>query len=133
MMETQTHWANELIGKPWTPDFDCWEFARQVFRDRYAIDLPEQAAGVLILTGAAHATGLRPIDGGDGQEGDLVLMRTNVGKRHVGVMIEADGKLGVLHNDGHMSDDGPVGSVSFSTLRRLREQGCGAFQFWRKP
>jgi len=129
---TEKHWAYDLVGTPWTPEFDCWEFARRVFLDRYGIALPEQAAGVLILAGAAHSTGLRPVDGDEGQEGDLVLMRASTGKRHVGVMIHANGKLGVLHNDGHLSPTGPVGCVSFATLRNLREQGCGAFQFWRR-
>lgn len=133
-METTAtqHWAYALIGKPWSLEFDCWEFARQVFREHYAVELPEHAAGVMILAGAAHTTGLRPFED-DGQDGDLVLMRASSGKRHVGIMIRANGKLGVLHNDGHQTPTGPVGCVGFSTLRSLREQGCGAFQFWRRP
>jgi hypothetical protein len=136
-----SHWAAEHIGRPWSPEYDCWAFVREVFHDQFGVDLPEHAAGVLILNGARNDTGLRPHDDDGGQEGDLVLMRTSSGKRHVGVMTFANGRLGVVHNDGHIVErfeDGvlvaryPVGCVGFTTLKELRETGCGVFQFWRK-
>jgi hypothetical protein len=125
------HWAYGLIGLPWSPEFNCWALMRHTFRERLQIELPEEAAGVLILTGAAHTTGLRP-HAGLGQADDLVLMRMLDGRRHVGMLIHANGKLGVLHNDGHMTEGGPVGCVGFSTLRELAQHGFGDFQFWRR-
>lgn len=126
-----SHWAAHYIGRPWLETYRCWDFVREVFRDRLQIELPEEAAGVLILAGAAHATGLRPHEG-EAQADDLVLMRSANGQRHVGVIVHANGKLGVLHNDGCMTEHGPVGCVGFNTLRELRESGHGAFQFWRR-
>lgn len=127
-----SHWAAQHIGRPWLPTFDCWEFVREVFRDRLSIELPEEAAGVLILSGAAHSTGLR-VARTIGQVDDLVLMRRADGRRHVGMLAMANGRIGVLHNDGHLSDHGPVGCVGFSTLHQLTERGYGQFQFWRRP
>lgn len=136
-----SHWAASHIGRAWSPEFDCWAFVREVFQDRHGIALPEHAAGVLILNGARNDTGLRPHEDDGGQEGDMVLMRTGAGKRHVGVMTFANGRLGVLHNDGHVAerkrqagviDRWNVGCVGFTTIKELRANGCGLFQFWRK-
>lgn len=125
------HWAANHIGRPWLPTYSCWDFVREVFRDRLGIQLPEEAAGVLILAGAAHSTGLRLV-AGIAQVDDLVLMKNATGKRHVGIFAQANGKVGVLHNDGHMTPTGPVGCVGFSTLHQLHQQGCGDFNFWRR-
>lgn len=127
-----THWAASHIGRPWLPEFDCWGFVREVFTDRLGIDLPEVAHGVLVLTEAAHSTGLR-VANSIGQVDDLVLMRSDGGKRHVGIMAAANGSIGVLHNDGHMTERGPVGCVGFSTLHELTLRGFSQFQFWRRP
>jgi len=126
------HWAQNLIGLPWSPEQNCWWLVRKIFRDRLQIELPEEAAGVLILAGAAHDTGLRPHEG-LGQADDLVLMRFRDGRRHVGVMVQANGKVGVLHNDGYMTPAGPVGCVGFNTLHELTRAGMRDFTFWRRP
>ncbi len=54
------------------------------------------------------------------------------GERHVGVFVEANGRVGVLHNDGFIGDDGPVGSVCFDTLHALTAAGCSGFEYWRR-
>lgn len=125
------HWAADLIGMPWKPEFNCWNLMQLTFKMRLDIDLPDEASGVLILSGAAHSTGMRVVDG-LAQENDLVLMRCMDGRRHVGMFIQANNKQGVLHNDGRMTEFGPIGCVGFDTLRKLAEAGCKDFQYWRQ-
>lgn len=126
-----THWAHQLVGTPWSEQFDCWALVRRVFREQHGIALPEHAAGVLSLSEAAHASGWRPADAPP-RAGDVVLMRTMQKRRHVGVLVEVNRKTMVLHNDGRMTKHGPIGQVVLSSLSDLVEQGCNDFEFWRK-
>jgi len=111
------HWATDLIGIQWSPERNCWWLVREAFRIRWGVELPHLGVGdlqaadsVAAIKTAATAAGIRPADG-PAEEGDVVLCRDAIGKRHVGVMIEWRGKLELLHSDGHMTDRGPVGSV----------------------
>lgn len=100
-----THWAAHLIGLPWAQDgqgpraYSCWGLVRHVFAVRHGIDMPIVAVGsddnAAALAAAARVSGWRPVQGKP-QADDIVLMRGPLG-RHVGVMVEANGSLGVLH------------------------------------
>ena len=130
-MSADRHWASAWIGRPYTEAFRCWDLVRLYFKERHGVEMPEHAAGVLNLRTAAQASGWRPVKSLAAVD-DVVVMTDPRGERHVGVFIEADGKVGVLHNDGHLSPTGPVGCVGFNTLHELTQGGCKDFEFWRR-
>lgn len=130
------HWAAPFIGLEWSPERNCWWLVRAVFKDRYGIELPRlgvgdvhAADGVAKIKAAAEAAGIRQVSG-PAKEGDVVLCRDLTGKRHVGVMIEWRGKLQLLHNDGHMSEHGPVGSVIRQPLSEAAQ--LTDIELWRR-
>lgn len=126
------HWANSLIGRAWTREFKCWDLVREVFSIRHGVTMPEEACGVLALKSAAQVSGWRPARE-HAMPDDIVLMRNARGNRHVGVMIEANGRLLVLHNDGFTDEHGvDQGSVVATPLRVLAAEGCSNFEFWRR-
>jgi cell wall-associated NlpC family hydrolase len=135
------HWAAPLIGRPWGPDPDdnCWGLVRLYFRRRHGLELPLVATGdsdedgdarTASIKRAAQTSGWRPVDPPPRAD-DVVLMWGPTG-RHVGVMIEANRRLGVLHAHGCMRDGQPTGAVVFQTLRDATEGGYGRFEFWRE-
>jgi hypothetical protein len=65
------------------------------------------------------------------QPDDVVLMRGPAG-RHVGYMVRANGYLGVLHADGHMTPQGPKGSVVYQRLEEATADGYHDYEFWRR-
>lgn len=129
-------WAAPLIGIPWQPgakgpqSFDCWGLVQYVFLTQFSIVLPDYAGDVLSIKDAANSNGWRRV-GTISQGNDLIVMRNPQGERHVGMMIPANGRYGVLHADGHLKRGKPVGQVAFSTLHELTECGCSEFEFWR--
>ena len=130
-----SHWAADYIGLPWEygkegPEaFDCWGFVRAVQRDRFGVDMPAVPAP----ESWAHAHAL--IEQHDERrnwervreprEGDLVLMARNRLPVHIGVLIGANGKLGVLHCVQ------PSGVV-FNTVQSLASCGWGALTYYRR-
>lgn len=134
-MTTVTHWAIAYIGLPWEygkegPDsFDCWGFIRTVQRDRFGVDMP--LVDVPQSWSQAHAM----IEGHDERrnwervavprEGDLVLMARNRLPVHIGIVITANGKLGVLHCMQHSG-------VVFNTMPSLVGCGWGALTYYRR-
>lgn len=135
-----THWASPLIGKPWLscaegPDaFDCWGLVRWVFEHRHGVSMPRLALNrtdnVPALIAAASVSGWRPVSGPPAVD-DIVLMRGRQG-RHVGVMIFANGRLGVLHANGTNTPKGPKGQVVFQSLAGATADGYGDYEFWRR-
>lgn len=134
------HWAANLIGTPWRsgargPDaFDCWNLVRHIFWIRHGVEMPEVQIGsdanLAPLFEAARASGWRLVENAAPQADDIVLMRGHTG-RHCGYLVEADGRLGVLHADGHQTARGPVGGVVFQSLADATSGGYHNFEFWR--
>lgn len=103
------HWAADLIGVPYERgavgphSFDCWGLVRHVFSRRYSIDMPavavddDSADNVHAIKRAAITSGWRPAHDEAPRDGDIALMRNLLGERHVGVMVDADQVLGLLH------------------------------------
>lgn len=91
-MSQHGHWAVDLIGKRWSADgresgtFSCWSLVRHALRLR-GVDLPENP--VEALRGACAAV--------DAREDDVVLMRNGIGAPHSGLLVRANGRLGMLH------------------------------------
>lgn len=141
MTASRMHWAAALIGKPWRsgacgPDaFDCWNLVRFVYRTRLGIDLPEVRAGdddhAALIFAAVEVTGCRP-SLTPLEEMDIVMMRNKRGSRHCGVAVRANGRIGLLHADGHESESGPVGSVVWQSLADATSGGYHDHECWRR-
>lgn len=119
------HWAAGYIAKPWAagatgPDaYDCRGLVRCLVRQRLGVELPEPEV--------ARAWGWRAVKGPP-QVDDVLLMRGPAG-RHVGYMVEANGRLGVLHANGTAAR--PGGSVMFQSLDEVLADGYGDHEIWR--
>lgn len=130
------HWAAKYIGTPWSPEKNCWWLVREVFRERWGVEMPSIGVGdlqaadnVAVIKEAASRSGWRPADGKP-EDGDILLCRDITGKRHIGVMVQDGGRLLLLHNDGHMGSKGPVGSVVAQPLRDA--EGLSEVELWRR-
>lgn len=130
------HWAFDLIGRPWSPSYTCWDLVREVFATRHNISMPaldiSSNDNVRAITEAAHVSGWRRVEG-EPHDGDIVLL-TGLRGRHVGVLISSDGKLLLLHNSGRMTPRGPTGGVVAEALADVIRDGYGSPELWRyKP
>ena len=133
------HWAASLIGEAWTPVHNCWWLVEHYFRERHGVAMPRVEVGSLSgqvldnvgsIKQAAQASGWRPV-AAKPRADDVLLMRGPMQRRHVGVMVEADGRLGLLHSDGCMTAHGPRGGVVWQTLAEATADGYGTFEVWR--
>lgn len=124
------HWASPLVGEPWTPQRNCWWLVREVFRRRHGLSMPEHAAGVPALLEAARGNGWARAEG-EPRPDDVVVMAGPTG-RHVGVLVEANGGMLLMHSNGHMTDRGPVGAVVLQSLQDAASGGYEDFELWRK-
>lgn len=128
------HWALEYIGIPWKfgaagPEcFDCWNFICFIQKKHFNIDTVELAYSDdirlnsrLLRESNEHENWIKvtePI------EGDLIIMARNKEPMHIGIMIKANGYLGVLHCLNHSG-------VIFQKLQNLPSSGWGSMQFFR--
>lgn len=121
------HWAAGLIGKPWQANacgpeaFDCRGLVNWCVQLRFGEALPTPET--------VHRSAWRQVSGVP-QADDVVLMAGPHGA-HIGFMVHGNGRLGVLHADGHHSAAGPVGAVRFQTLIESTSGGYHRHQFWR--
>lgn len=133
------HWAVEFIGKPWRsgalgPDaYNCWGLVRAVISQRLNLALPSLEIGsnenISALAQIILSRGWYPVFP-PALEYDLIVMR-RLGERHVGIAVEAGGKITVLHANGHQAVSGPVGCVVTQTPQQLAEEGYKTFELWR--
>jgi cell wall-associated NlpC family hydrolase len=130
------HWAHELIGEPWEQgrdgphSFDCWGLVRYVFREHHHVALPVLELGThnneASIRELVKNTPWSRVESAPADR-DVVLCRGAQG-RHVGTMVEADHRLGLLHCFG--SPESP-GSVVWEDLGAARARGFWGFEFWR--
>ena len=125
-----THWALRYIGDPWVAqEHDCWAFARRVWREQFAMDVPAVDVDACNMLACVRAFSSHPEKANwyhvaTPQEGDAVLLSQSKHPSHVGVWIDADGG-GVLH-----CIEG--GGVVFQTGSSLRVSGWHTLEFYRK-
>ncbi len=123
------HWAAALIGKPWRSaargplSFDCRGLADWCCQHHFDEPLPSHET--------VHASPWSRVEDAP-RENDVLLMRNKFGERHIGWMTLANGRLGVLHADGHDTPKGPVGSVVWQTLADATAGGYHEFEIWRR-
>lgn len=104
-----THWARDVVGKPWSPggcgpdSFSCWGLVRYAFQVKFGIELPmitsgEDATHVdqAALKAAAASSGWRPTSHYLPAADDVVVMLSNT-RTHVGIVERANFRTGVLH------------------------------------
>lgn len=128
------HPAAALIGLPYVrggegPEtFDCWGLVRFWFREYLGAALPPIAIGSNVDQATSirqvDEAGWRPVNDRGGKENDIVLMEGS-GGLHVGAMIEADGRLLLLH-----AVEG-VG-VCAQPLADAERAGFHSTTFWRR-
>lgn len=132
------HWAASFIGLPWVQlaegptAFDCWGIVTFVEREHYGHALPkfgELKGDIAQMRVLARHSGWHRVE--DRKDGDVMFMTSRAGP-HVGVLVEADGQLGLLHAMGYRDGEGrDHGSVVFSPLPSLPSLGYGRFETWR--
>jgi hypothetical protein len=131
------HWAAHLIGQAWTPERNCWWLVREFFRLRCGVAVPQLLVGdadhnnVAAIKRAAAASGWRRVDGGTPQVDDVLVMRSPFHRSHVGVVVFADGRLRLLHNQGHQTPQGPTGGVVAPPIGEALAEMCGPVEIWR--
>ena len=138
-MSARMHWAAPLIGLPYRrgaagPEaFDCWGLVRHVFAARWGIAMPHVQVGqladdstenVAAIKRAAQVSGWAPVADLSACDGDIVLMEAAEG-RHVGVMIEGDYDLRLLHAIERAG-------VCTQTIEEAAAWGYQRFAFWRR-
>lgn len=97
-----THWAEAYVGDPWVAgEHDCFAFARRVWRERFALEVPvvdvdatSRLASMRAFSGHPEVGNWQQVE--TPQEGDGVLIGKNKRPGHVGVWIDIDGGR-ILH------------------------------------
>lgn len=98
-------WWETYLGADWTPDHDCWAFARRVWSERFGRAVPP------VPFDAADPRSTRRAIAGAGErarwheaappcEGDAVLMARGREPCHVGIWIEGDRVLHCVGGSG---------------------------------
>lgn len=124
------HWGNSYIGMSYVQCGGCWGFVRMVFADQLGIEMQSVATGLAeeaqysAIKAASKASGWRPAPLPPGEH-DILLMRAPDGRRHVGVVVHANGSLGLLHCT-------ETGGPSFVRLMDLARQGYSDIEVWRR-
>ncbi len=117
--------AAGLIGHPWLPERNCWWLVREWFKRLGGPELPEVDVGddspdnVAAIVRVCSAGGLRPVRG-EPRALDIALVRNPAsGRRHVGVLLVADGRLQMLHSEGGVDHE------ATARARTLKVRGPG--------
>ena len=98
------HWSADYIGLPWSVDYHCWSLLQDIYRQQYAIDLPDMQYDAASLLAAIRAFGhkqseyTRWITVEQPSEGDVVVMAVGGRPRHIGVWVVIMEGGSVLHN-----------------------------------
>lgn len=123
------HWAFDLIGQSHASVGRCWGLIAIAFERVHAIVMPSIETekvneNVAAIKQAARASGWAPVAGAIAEVNDVVLMEGPEG-RHVGYVIEVDGRQRLLHATRR---DG----VIHQSLREVMSDGYRSFELWRK-
>jgi cell wall-associated NlpC family hydrolase len=128
-----SHWARQYIGRPWARGddgparFACWGLVRHVFRTRHQVELPAipaaEHAPWRAIRHAVQTSGWRRVVDALARDWDVVVMRSQA-SLHCGVVITANGRLGVLHST----------HAHGVAWQPWRDAVAGmAWELWRKP
>lgn len=93
---------NGLVGIPYRRGgtggtaVDCWNLVRQACQQRHGVLPPLLAERMGPLVRGARAQGWVPVRGRPA-DGDVLVMRTAAGERHVGMVLALRRRLELLH------------------------------------
>jgi len=127
-----THWAAAVIGTPWVPgSTDCWSLARGIWRTRFGWDVPPIMVDPSDARAARQALSVPPERlGWDAvvcpTEGDAVLMARGARPCHVGIWIEPEPDVGILHSVERSG-------VIYTPPARLAGIGYRVIGYYRRP
>lgn len=134
--------AASLVGLPWQAGaagpqaFNCWGLVRHWCRLVLAVQMPDVPTATpddarAHIAAAAQAGGWRPLaDGTAPAQHDIALLRNPLnGQRHVGVLLQANGALNLLHCEG--SEANPWPGVVCEPLAQALCRYHG-LQLWRR-
>lgn len=123
------HWAFNMIGLSYAECGGCWGMVQRVFAEQLGVQMPaigvgsEEQQHAAIKT-ASQASGWKPAEG-DARQWDIMLMRAPDGRRHVGVVVHANGELGLLHCREALG-------VEWTPLWQLSQAGYMHPELWRR-
>jgi cell wall-associated NlpC family hydrolase len=128
------HWATPLIGLPWVyggrgpEDFDCWGLVCYVQRTHFQIEMPNFDApkdwfnaNVMIET---HEERRNWTLAETGVDGDVVLMSRSRFPVHIGVVVQAGNRSGILHCLQNVG-------VIYQPETAMRGSGWGGLAYYR--
>lgn len=131
------HWATQYIGTPWLiggstlkEGLDCWGFFRHIQEKHYNLKLPviqfdDYDHKAVIENFASSDERKKWLEVDSPVDGDAVLLRTSRLPNHVGVWLDCDDVVGVLHSVENMG-------VMFSTIKSLSTHGWKVVAFYRR-
>lgn len=101
-------WWEKYIGRPWRANpeppesYNCGELVREVLRERAGIETPDIIANAAVLRECVKAMlpsryGLRPLRNEEPKELDVAFMVRASREDHVGIGINTDDGLKILH------------------------------------
>lgn len=112
-------WLKHL-GKPWTPEFDCWGLVRTVYREELGIDLPYTGVAPESLFKSLRLIANHPIRDkfsvvDNPKHLDVAEFRSpDAFAYHIGIyVVTPDGKM-ILHN--------PKGGVVLDLVRSVQSE-----------
>lgn len=111
------HWAAQYIGRPWGPPgsgLSCWEFTRHVLARHYGAEVPELPDEALRARDWARVAAIAPPGELTARDGDVILLRAS--RSHIGVVVQAGRRLGLLHADGELRAGSPTGHVVWQPI-----------------
>lgn len=127
-------WVNERVGRPWTMENNCWGLVREAFSFLYGLVLPpvvglqDSLETRQALRAAALASGWRPVVRRPTtyEHGDVVLLRSSIVGRHVGIMVKLGRTLRLFHCEGCPTNPRPgvLWEQMQSVLTRFSEPEC---------
>lgn len=135
-------WINDYLGRPWRADaegpeaYDCKGLVRAVQRRVWCREVPAllhvgMTTDWAEVRASCVRSGWRPVaDGGAAQPGDVLLVR-GTGGPHVGVFVQVDSRLQVLHAHGLVRRGVQIGRVRLNSVAELLGGGYSRPQVWR--
>ena len=130
MIPLRPDWPAQYIGEPWEPGtHDCWHFARRVWREVFALDVPPVEVDAINRLASTRAFAGHPevslwVEIDNPEEGAGVLLGKSHRPSHVGIWTSHQGG-GLVHCIEHSG-------VVFQTASSLAASGWRILGCYRR-